>query len=91
MSLNIEHDPQTGRFGVVVDGQTCVLEYELVGKTMTITHTLVPSAVGGRGIAGDLVRTALETARANGWKVIPACSYADAFMKKHREYADLLA
>jgi hypothetical protein len=57
---------------------------------MTITHTGVPAEVGGRGIASALVQAALETARGEGWKVLPACSYAVAWMQRHPAYADLL-
>jgi predicted GNAT family acetyltransferase len=57
---------------------------------MTITHTLVPEAIGGRGVAADLTRAALETARANGWKVVPMCSYAVTYLRRHPEYNDLL-
>jgi predicted GNAT family acetyltransferase len=50
----------------------------------------VPAEVGGRGIASALVRAAMDAARAEGWKVVPACSYAAAWMQKHPEYRDLL-
>ena len=30
-------------------------------------------------------------ARVNGWKVVPACSYASVYITKHPEYADLVA
>ena len=48
---------------------------------MTITHTGVPKRIEGRGIAGELMRGALSTAGMNGWRVVPACSYAAAYMK----------
>ena len=38
---------------------------------ITILHTGVPPAIGGRGIAGELVRTALDWAKAEGLKVAP--------------------
>lgn len=91
MNLSIEHNMSARRFEVVVDGQTCVLEYRLADQVMTITHTGVPEQVGGRGIAAELARTAFETARVNGWKVVPACSYASVYITKHPEYADLVA
>lgn len=91
MSIDVQHDGAAHVFVAVVDGERCVLEYDLSGSTMTITHTGVPAAVGGRGIAADLMRSAFETARAQGWKVIPACSYARVFIERHAEYADLLA
>ncbi|VFR64840.1 hypothetical protein ISE1_2632 [plant metagenome] len=88
---DVQHSPAQSRFDVTVDGQLCVLEYLLQDKVMTITHTGVPGAVGGRGIAGALTRKALDTARAQGWKVRPACSYAAAYFQRHGEDKDLLA
>jgi predicted GNAT family acetyltransferase len=91
MSTEIQHDSHRHRFEAHVDGIACVLDYLLDGSVMTVTHTIVPQAVGGRGIAADLTREAMETARRQGWKVVPACSYAQAWMQRHPEYADLRA
>jgi hypothetical protein len=91
MAYDIRHDSAAHRFETTVDGTPCELDYTLRDKVMTLTHTGVPAAVGGRGIASELVRTALEMARAEGWKVVPACSYAAVWMQRHPEYADLRA
>lgn len=87
---SIEHDAGAHRFQTTVDGALAVLDYELRDGVMVITHTVVPEAIGGRGIAAQLTRFALDHARAAGWKVVPACSYAAAFLQRHGEYADLL-
>jgi predicted GNAT family acetyltransferase len=42
-------------------------------------------------LAGALVHAAMDTARAEGWKVVPACSYASAWAQRHPEYDDLRA
>lgn len=91
MPLDIRHLASAHRFETTVDGVLCELDYSLQGQVMTIMHTGVPDQVGGRGIAGELVRTALETARREGWKVVPACSYAQVWMQRHPEFADLRA
>ncbi len=91
MGTDIRHERAKQQFITTVDGHDCVLAYELAGATMTITHTEVPPAVGGRGIAGMLTRSALDAARELGWRVIPACSYARQYFDRHPEYADLLA
>lgn len=83
-------DSANHRFELHVDGQLAVLEYQSRQGAMVITHTGVPEAIGGRGIAGVLTTAALDHARANGLKVVPACAYAAAFMQRHGEYADLL-
>lgn len=91
MALDIRHLAAAHRFETNVDGFLCELDYNLHDGVMTITHTGVPEQVGGRGIAGELVRTAFETARQEGWRVVPACSYAQVWMTRHPEYADLQA
>ena len=91
MSPSIHHDPAGRRFTTHVDGVDCLLDYGLAASVMTITHTEVPAAVGGRGIAADLVQSALDVARTNGWQVVPACSYAAVWIERHPAYADLLA
>ena len=89
--LDISHNRGARRFEVEVEGAPCVLDYTLAEGGMAITHTVVPPAAGGRGVAGELVRTALDYARMQGWKVAPLCSYADAWMTRHPDYADLRA
>jgi len=91
MGLDIRHLAAAHRFETTVDGVVCELDYHLEGGVMTITHTGVPEQVGGRGIAGELVRTAVETARREGWKIVPACSYAQVWMQRHPEFNDLRA
>lgn len=89
MSPLVTHDRTTRRLEAQVDGVSCVLDYRLDDGVMTITHTGVPPEVGGRGIASALVQAALGAAREAGWRVVPACSYAAAWMRRHPEYDDL--
>ena len=89
--LHIAHDEANQAFTTVVDGHTCVVDYSLRGHTMTITHTGVPQTVGGRGIAATLTRFAVLAAEAKGWKIVPACSYAEAWFRRNPEFAHLLA
>ena len=91
MNLQIEHLPARGRFQAVVDGQTCVADYQLADGVMAITHTEVAPQLEGRGIAAALVQAVLDHARANGLKVRPLCSYARAYMRRHPDNDALLA
>ena len=54
------------------------------------SHTGVPFALEGRGIASRLARAALEYARAHELKVVPLCSFVAGYIQKHPEYKDLL-
>lgn len=89
--LQIMHDTAARRFEVHVDGHRCELDYELSGTVMSIVHTGVPEAVGGRGIAARLTEAAVAAARERSWKIRPLCSYARVWFQRHPQQADLLA
>ena len=88
--MDVQHQPEAGRFVVVVDGHEAEVNYSLDGDVLAITHTGVPGEIGGRGVASALVRAAFDHARANGLKVRALCSYAAAWSERHPEQADIL-
>lgn len=90
MSPQISHDPASRRFFTRMDGHEAELTYRLDDGRMTIDHTSVPDAIGGRGIAGELVAAALEHAIVAGLRVVPACSYSAAYIQRHPQYAYLV-
>jgi predicted GNAT family acetyltransferase len=91
MTVAVSHNADHQRFEATVESQLCVADYRMRGDVMCMTHTGVPHAVGGRGIAAELVRVALAHAEAQGLKVEPACSYVEAYMRRHPETHKLLA
>jgi uncharacterized protein len=90
----VTHNLAASRFESEVDGHLCTSQYRLYnssnGRLMMLTHTGVPHALRGRGIAAALVQAALDHARAQGWKVRADCSYAETYMQRHPETQDLL-
>ncbi|MBC1471252.1 GNAT family N-acetyltransferase [Listeria seeligeri] len=51
-----------------------------------IDHTGVDDAARGQGIAQELVKHAVEKAKAEGKKIIPLCPFAKAEFAKKPEY-----
>ena len=90
-ALDVRHNAAAHRFEVAVDGQLARADYRIEGRVMQLFHTEVPVALEGRGIAALLVRDAIEYARENGLKVLPACSYVRAYMRRHPEARSVLA
>lgn len=88
-TFSIQHDPAAHRFSAQVEGHEGELVYRQREGRLEIDRTAVPPAIGGRGIAAQLVKAALDFARASGWRVKPNCSYAAAYIRQHPEYADL--
>lgn len=85
-SLVPVHNPAANRFEIHLgDGQFAVVEYDLRGDTLTIHHTGVPTAFEGRGIAGIMTKATLDWAKAEGYKIVPICSYTRAYMLRNPE------
>lgn len=61
------------------------------GDVVVADHTLVPTEIGGRGVAGELVKALVKDARQFGFKIDPQCSYVEAAFRRHPEWADLRA
>jgi uncharacterized protein len=82
----VRHNTAEHRFEVIVDGLLSVADYAEQGDAVVFTHTLVPAELRGRGIAEKLVRAALGWARAEKRRIVPACSYVEAFVRRHPEF-----
>lgn len=66
------------------------LSYDLTDDSILFTSTVTVKRYQGFGIAGELVRTALDEVRDAGrYSVIPLCSYMEHFIDKHPEYDSL--
>lgn len=89
--IEVRHNAAEGRFEVITEGLLSVADYQMRGGEMVMTHTFVPPELRGRGIAEKLVRAALEHAQREKLRVVPACSYVDSFIQRHREFQPLLA
>lgn len=87
----IVHSLAANRFEAVVPGGIAQAAYRRIGDTLHLVHTEVPPESAGRGIAGALLEAVLDYAGESGLKVVPQCSYARAYMKRHPETQALLA
>lgn len=65
------------------------IEFNINNGVMRITHTEVSEKARGRGIATELVDTAVKYARHKDLKVKPLCSVA-AHVMKNDIYKDIL-
>lgn len=66
-----------------MEGQTAFLDYVLGDGEVAMTHTVVPPELEGRGIAGELTRTAVSWARAQSLTIDPQCSYVRGWLAEH--------
>jgi hypothetical protein len=90
--LEIRQAPDRHRFEIFLEGERVgLVTYRDQGDTRTFVHTETDPDKQGQGLAGNLVKYALDATRADGLRVVPECSYVSAFIERHPEYADLVA
>jgi predicted GNAT family acetyltransferase len=65
--------------------------YRLDPGRITLIHTEVAPALEGKGIASQLVTGALDDIRRRGLTIVPICPFVRAYLRRHPEYADLVA
>ncbi len=83
MKVQVENCTERSRFEAEVDGETAFLAYEVDGDTVVMPHTVVPRELEGRGIAGELTRTAVAWARERSLTIDAQCSYVRSWLAKH--------
>lgn len=98
--LTITHHVQGagGRYVAAVEGsaEQGYLEWEpgaaQDGKEVRIAaHTIVPRAIGGRGVAAALVDRLIADAQRNGFLIRPDCSYVARKFAENPDWASLRA
>ncbi|MCU4185893.1 N-acetyltransferase [Acidiferrimicrobium sp. IK] len=90
-TVQVRDNPEAGCFELSVDGQPAgQAEYQAAGGTVTMTHTEIYDAYGGRGLGSTLIKAALDALRERGASVIPECPFVRSYLQRHSEYAAMV-
>ena len=83
------HAEDRSRFEVREDDEVAVLTYEVDDEgrepSVTLLHTVVPDALGGRGIGSALAEAGVRWAREQGLAVVPECPFVRSWLERHPE------
>lgn len=85
-TIEVKHNPAEKRFEVQLGDQIAKVEYMLSGNNMIFTHTEVPPAFEGQGIANRMAKFALDYAVEAGHKIQPLCPLVKHYVNRHPEY-----
>jgi predicted GNAT family acetyltransferase len=93
MTTTVTDDRDRRRYEITEDGEPVgFVSYRLGTGVIDLIHTEIDPDHSGRGLAGVLIRTVLDDARARGLTVVPHCPYVAKFIGEHAdEYLDLVA
>jgi predicted GNAT family acetyltransferase len=90
--VTFSHNVDESRYEVAVNGELAGFShYARRGDVIVFTHTEVDPTLEGRGIGSRLAAYALDDVRTSGLRVEARCPFIGAYIKRHAEYADLLA
>ncbi|NCC69744.1 MAG: N-acetyltransferase [Clostridia bacterium] len=67
--------------------------YVPVGNaTVDINYTYVNPILRGQGVAGQMMEAVAQRLRKDGLRAVASCSYANAWLQKHRDsYPDVIS
>ncbi|HEX6296565.1 MAG TPA: GNAT family N-acetyltransferase [Burkholderiales bacterium] len=92
MLVGHEEQGHRGAFTIESEGKRLAeLTYTVAGSRVILDHTTVEDELRGKGAGRELVRAAVEWARANHRRLMPLCPYARSVFDKTPEYGDVLA
>jgi predicted GNAT family acetyltransferase len=86
--MTVRHNAAASRYELDTPHGLAIAVYREQGDRAIFTHTEVPPADEGKGIGAQLVLAALDDTRRRGFKIVPACSFVVAFVRRHPEYSD---
>ena len=90
--IQYNHEPDAKRIVATTNyGQEVgEIRYKVTDNYWNASHTLVHPEHRGYSIARKLVDKLADTARAEGVKILPTCSYAKHVIEKDAAFADVL-
>ena len=89
--VEFRNDAEHARYVLEDEGRVVAFtEYQDRQDHLIFPHTEVDPAYEGQGLAGTLVRQALDDVRALGRKIVPACAFVRGYIDRHPEYGDLV-
>jgi uncharacterized protein len=91
MDNPVRDNPERSRYELDVDGQIVFANYRWRDDVLVITHVEAPVPLRGTGASDRLMRGLMEQMCGKQTKVLPLCGYASAWLRRHKEYATLLA
>jgi predicted GNAT family acetyltransferase len=89
--MNVIHNQADQRFEIRLDdGSLAFADYRPVEGRVMFPHTVVPTHHEGQGLGSAIAKASLDWARAEGLKVVPACTFYANYMQRHAETHDLV-
>jgi predicted GNAT family acetyltransferase len=90
-ALRDPHLRDTGeRYEMDEQGSTAYADYRRDGDRLYIDYVFAPPALRGTGASGRLMAALSADARAKHLRITPICGYAALWLRRSKEFGDLV-
>jgi uncharacterized protein len=92
MSTEFTNETDANRYAMRIGGELVgILDYSILGGTISLTRAFTVPAQRGKGYAADLVAYAVDDIeRTSDRRIVPMCWYVADWFEAHPERAGLL-
>lgn len=70
---------------------TSFADYRRDGQRLYIDYVFSPPALRGSGASGRLMAALAQDARDKGLKITPICGYAAVWLRRSKDFADVMS
>ena len=91
-NISVRDNPRESRYEVALDEKVVgEILYRLTPGQVVLIHTEVLPSLENKGLGARLVAGALDDIRVRGLRVVPFCPFVRSYIRRHSDYADLVA
>ena len=90
MEYELIDNREAKQYELSMEGPKPRIEYILARDNIYLTHTEVPKALEGQGIASKMVLMALKDIQSRNLTLIPMCPFVAMYIKRHPEWRKLV-
>lgn len=88
--LQIRDNTNAHRLELDINGEIAFIDYKKKDSKLLLTHTEVPAGLEGDGIGSALVEKTFRFAEEHDFKIVPVCSFVQAYLDKHVEWKKIV-
>lgn len=79
----VKDNTEQKRFELFVESEVVFANYRIEDDTLYINYVESPPALRGTGAAGKLMQAIVDIAKERKYNIVPICSYAAAWLRRH--------
>lgn len=88
--LEIQDNAFLRQFETRVEGKLAKIEYSSQERKIFLTKLIIPEDLQEQGFKEDFIRAVLHRIEESNLKVVPTSPQIAGFLRKHREFKELL-